>query len=79
MRLWCIHGPNETPVAKRRALSWADAMDVLDLRRDATLVVEAPTYPDSRRIKASAVKAASRRLIALDSTWDGEWVRFTLA
>lgn len=73
-RLWCTFTEGATPDPRRRFLSWADAVDSLDIDRTLTLQVEAKTYAESRIVKGCVVKAASRRFIALDTQWDGEWV-----
>lgn len=80
LHFWGIAPPGEDVVIRRRLLSWAEAIDELDLAATGTrLVVKAGTENRSRSIKASAVKAASRRLLSLDAEWDGQYVTFTIA
>lgn len=73
-RLWAIQKSGETKPVSRSNLSWADAMDELDIHTGSVLVVQAKTYEQSRSIKGIAVKAASRRYMAVLCHWDGEWV-----
>ena len=77
--LWTIAKPGETVATERNYLSWADAMDVLDIDPEKTLVVQAKTYKDARSMQASAAKAASRRYMGIVVEWDGEWLRITSA
>ena len=52
-------------------------MDELDIHPGSTLIVQAKTYEKSRSMKGIAVKAASRRYMAVECDWDGEWLRIT--